>query len=155
MDKMPKRRKRKDNPYILSKDEKNNIYLVSFKDGSNIYRTIKISKEIYDALNEFELQDLSEMNEYDLHIEHLPLDLNTITIIKESEEEEILSKINRERIIQAIYDLPVPQSRRVYMYLIEELSNKEIAEIEKCNHSAISRSISAGIQNLRKNLKNF
>ena len=158
MDEMPKRRKRKDNPYILSKDERHNIYLVSFKDGLNIYRTIRITKRIYEALNKFELEDLSEMNEYDLHIEHLPLDLHTITIraiVQEDEEEQIIAKLNIERITQAIWKLPTPQNRRVYMYLIQELSNKEIAEIEKCDHSAISRSIRAGIKNLKEILKNF
>ena len=41
MDIMPKRRKYKDNPYILSKDEEKNLYLVSFVDGTNTYKSIK------------------------------------------------------------------------------------------------------------------
>lgn len=75
--------------------------------------------------------------------------------MQEDEEEQIIAKLNRERIVQAINKLPSPQNRRVYMYLIQELSNKEIAEIEKCDHSAISRSIRAGIKNLKEILKKF
>ena len=41
------------------------------------------------------------------------------------------------------------------MYLVEELTNKEISEIENCDHAAISRSIASGIENLKINLKNF
>lgn len=41
------------------------------------------------------------------------------------------------------------------MYLIKGLSNREIAEIENKNHSVISRSISAGLNKIKKILKNF
>ena len=61
MDTMPKRRRSTDNPYILSKDEKNNIYLVSFVDGTNTYRTVKITREIYEAMDSFERHDLNEL----------------------------------------------------------------------------------------------
>ena len=158
MDKMPKRRKSKDNPYILTKDEANNFYLVSFKDSTNIYRSIRVTKEVYEELDNNEKDDLKPMNEYDRHIEHIPVDLYTMSIralIKTNFEDEIISKINRERIINAIYKLPEPQNRRVYMYLVEELTNKEISEIENCDHAAISRSIASGIENLKINLKNF
>lgn len=158
MDIMPKRRKKKDNPYVLSKDKKNNIYSVSFKDSLNVYKSIRISKEIYDVFNTFELEDISEMNEFDRHIEHLPMDLTSITVratVKNDFEEEIISKINVELIKREIWKLPTPQNRRVYKYLIEQLSNKEIAEVEKCDHSSISKSINTGMKKLRKNLKNF
>lgn len=158
MDIMPKRRKKKDNPYVLSKDEKNNIYYVSFKDSINVYKTIRISKDMYDVFDKFELEDISEMNEFDRHIEHLSMDLTSITVrttITRDFEDEIISKVNIELIEREIWKLPTPQNRRVYKYLIEQLSNKEIAEIEKCDHSSISKSINTGLKKLRKNLKNF
>lgn len=158
MDIMPKRRKKKDNPYVLSKDEKNDIYYVSFKDSINVYKTIKISKEIYDAFDKFELEDISEMNEFDRHIEHLSMNLTSVTIratVKKEFEEEVMSKVNVELIKKEIWKLPTPQNRRVYKYLIEQLSNKEIAEIEKCDHSSISKSISSGIKKLQNILRNF
>ena len=41
-----------------------------FKDGENNTHLVEIKKEIFDAMDRFELDDLSEMNEYDNHIEH-------------------------------------------------------------------------------------
>ena len=78
MDSMPKRRKSKDNPYILSKNENNNLYLISFKDGTNTYRSISVTKEIYDEMDYFERRDLSQMNEYDRHTEHILLDESSL-----------------------------------------------------------------------------
>ena len=66
-----KRRRSKDNPYKM--DCLGNKYKINFKyNGEN--KDIKISKELYDLFNKFELEDLSYMNKYDRHIEHLHLD---------------------------------------------------------------------------------
>ena len=70
MDINPKRRKKKDNPYSLSKDEANNLYIVNFVDPFGIKQEVKVKKEIWELFNENELHDLSELNEYDNHIEH-------------------------------------------------------------------------------------
>ena len=66
----PKRRKYKDNPYTLKYVEEKNIYIVSFKDVKGHLQDVEVSKEVYKAFDRFELDDLSEMNEYDNHIEH-------------------------------------------------------------------------------------
>ncbi|MCR5146983.1 MAG: hypothetical protein K6B70_06550 [Clostridia bacterium] len=158
MDNLPKRIRRKDNPYMLSKDEENDLYFVSFKDWSNIYRSIRVTKEIYEVFDRSELEDKSEMNEFDRHIEHIPLDVFAMSVksaTKVNFEDEILSKMDRDLIEQEIWKLPFPQNRRIYRYLIEHLTNKEIAELEHCHHSAISESINWGLKKLRKKLKNF
>ena len=69
----PKRRKSKDNPYTLGFDEIKKTYTLSFKDVNNITRVIEINELLYKEFNKFELEDLSEMNEYDNHIEHSEL----------------------------------------------------------------------------------
>ena len=66
----PKRRKHKDNPYTLEFVEEKNSYRVSFKDVKGKFRRIEVNKEIYQAFDRFELDDLSELNEFDNHIEH-------------------------------------------------------------------------------------
>ena len=66
----PKRRKYKDNPYTLKYIKEKNIYIVSFKDVKGRLQDVEVSKEIYKAFDRFELDDLSELNEYDNHIEH-------------------------------------------------------------------------------------
>ena len=71
MDSLPKRRKYKDNPYTIRNiDDK---FYILFKDGMNTPQIIEVSKEIYNAFNQFELDDLKELNEFDRHIEHKEL----------------------------------------------------------------------------------
>lgn len=75
MDKRPKRRKNKDNPYELVSytDTDNKEYIIAFKDSNGKYSEIKVSEEIFSVFNQFELDDLKIMNEYDQHIEHFIL----------------------------------------------------------------------------------
>ena len=61
MNSLPKRRKYKDNPYTLNTID--NHYYILFRDGQNIPRIIEVKKEVYDIFNQFELDDLKEINE--------------------------------------------------------------------------------------------
>lgn len=63
----PKRRKDKYNPYTLS--EKNGSYFLAFTDGQGVLQNMEISRELFEAFNGFELDDLSVLNEWDRHIE--------------------------------------------------------------------------------------
>ena len=159
MDEMPKRRKSKDNPYILSKDEKNNIYLVSFVDGTNTYRSIKITKELYQAMDCFERQDLKEMNEYDRHTEHSEVYENTLNVRKFEKdislEDSIIYKSTLDELKKAINQLPELQKRRIIKYYFEDKNEYQIAEEEKTTHQAIHTILVRAIKNLKKILKNF
>jgi len=64
----PKRRKDKYNPYTIC--EKNGKYYLSFSDGQGVRHEMEIQKELFNMLNQFELDDLSVLNEWDRHIEH-------------------------------------------------------------------------------------
>lgn len=76
MDKRPKRRKDKYNPYTLSTD--NQKYYVSFKDiNGNIQKT-EVDKSVFDAFDSFELDDISIMNEAERHYEYLELTEETL-----------------------------------------------------------------------------
>lgn len=153
----PKRRTHRDNPYTLmiTDDYK---YIVSFKNGSGVKVTIEIDKEIYDAFNSFELQDKSEMNEFDRRIEHSEL-LET-TLYKrssndiESLEDEIIKKSTFENLIYAISLLPETQARRIKKYYFEEKNEYQIAREEETTHQAVSKSIRKALFNLKKILKN-
>ena len=63
MDKRPKRRKDKYNPYTLL-TEKGKYYIV-FIDVNNHIQKVEVSKTIFDSFNIFELEDISQMNEYE------------------------------------------------------------------------------------------
>lgn len=98
MDERPKRRKHRDNPYVLLKVNEKGLYKVSFKDGIGATRVVEVTKEVYEAFDEFELQDIKELNEYDRHIEHSEIFENNLearALNKQIPTDEIVeNKIN-------------------------------------------------------------
>lgn len=158
MDKSPKRRKSKDNPYEINKDSKTDTYVVKFKDSNRRIHIVEINSIIYDVFNESELIDLSQLNEYDRHIEHLSLDDNSIYYRAYNKqytvEEQIEIKLQREELYKAMSILSNIQKRRIKMYYFDDMTLKEIAKIEKCSIMSVKESIDSGINKLRKNLKN-
>lgn len=153
----PKRRKDKENPYTLLYDEKNNTYFVMFKDGERKTQLIQIDKTIYEAMNRFELDDISIMNEYDNHIEHSEVFETTLSkriLYKPLEVDEIVENDFASRELKkAISQLSDTQKRRIILYYFENKTVEEIAVMEKTTHQAISKTIRKGIKDLRKILK--
>ena len=141
----PKRRKSKDNPYTLIYNEIKNTY------------SVKIKKEIFDAMDRFELDDLSEMNEYDNHIEHSEvkeITLNKRMLYKQNEIDDIIqAKFESRELKRAISCLSDVQKRRIKLYYFEDKTIEEIAKLERTSHQAVSETIRAGIKNIRKMLK--
>ena len=115
----PKRRKSKYNPYKLEFIKEKNKYEVKFKDFNNKQFNIETSEEIFSEFNKFELDDISQMNEYDRHIEHSQLTEETLhNRIKEKElnvEELVISKLEKEEIYKAILKLPEKQRKRIIL----------------------------------------
>ena len=152
--KQPKRRKDKYNPYtIFEQDDKKYI---SFKDGQGKKHEFEIPSWLYSVLNEFELDDLSYLNEWDRHIEHSDiwessLDKRAVHKMK-SVEDIVFHKIEKEFLYEAIKKLPGKQRKRLVLYFFGGLSVSDIAKRENCTIRAVEYSIRGGIINLRKKL---
>ncbi len=157
MKNFPKRRKDKNNPYTLGFNENTNSYTVTFIDSLRNIQTIDITYELYLAFNQFELNDLSFMNEYDRHIEHLEQTEAYLyqKSIKEhiDIEDEVIKKITYQELKKNIESLPDIQKRRLKMYFFDDLNLKQIAEIEGCSIRSIKYSIDIAIEKLSKNKK--
>ena len=112
----PKRRKYRDNPYTLKYLEEKNIYIISFRDGKGVVQKVEVSEEIYKTFDRFELDDLSELNEYDNHIEHSELFENSLeTRAKDKPmllEDLIIQESTFNELKKAINLLPEVQRRR-------------------------------------------
>lgn len=112
----PKRRKFKDNPYTLLYEDNTNKYYLLFKDGNNI---VEVSEKVFNAFNSFELENKSQMNKYDRHIE-----LYAETLYKrtkstyENLDDEYIEKSSYEDLIEAINHLPVVVKRRIKMFMM-------------------------------------
>lgn len=157
MAKRPKRRKYKDNPYTLKYVEEKNIYVVSFKDVKGHLQNVEVSKEIYLAFDRFELEDLSEMNEYDNHIEHSEIYENNLEARAKDKpmslEDKVIQKSTFEELKKAIDSLPNIQRRRIKKYYFEEKNEIQIAKEENATHQAVHKSLSNALIKLKEILK--
>lgn len=157
METFPKRRKDKNNPYILGFNNITNNYTITFKDALEVSHTIEITKELYTEFNKFELADLSIMNEYDRHIEHLEQTEEALyhraTQKQIAVETEVMQKITYEELKKEIDALPKIQKRRLKMYFFDNLKFREIAEIEGCSIRSIKYSVDIAVKKLSDKIK--
>lgn len=156
MDKHEKRNKDKYNPYTLEVRE-NNRYILKFKDSRNIVQEIIISKEIYEAFDKFELEDISQIHKIRKHIEYN--DVYEETLYHKSinyvlsVDEQVENNINREIIKNAINELPDIQQRRLKKYFFEDKTYDAIAIEENCTKRAVKFSIDIAIEKISKKFK--
>lgn len=128
MDKHPKRRKDKYNPYTLSTES--GKYYILFIDVNNHIQKVELSKKLFDSFNKFELEDISQMNEYDRHYEHFEV------------YEKTLNKKN----------VAVSQSLEEHF---EEKTFDEIALEEGCTYQSIQRSVYRAVAKIKSILENL
>lgn len=153
----PKRRRDKYNPYWIC--ENNGRYYISFIDGQSTAHEFEISKELYDAFDFFELEDLKYLNEWERHYERREVweaTLNKRAIhMQESLEEIMLGKMHMEKLYKVMRTLSKTQLRRVLLYYFEDLTYPEIAKREHCSTRAVEYSIHAALLKIQKNFKKF
>ena len=146
MDRRPKRRKDKYNPYTLHKE--NERYYVSFIDSNNKFQKIEISQEVFESLNE-----------YDRHLEHSEVYEHTLHKKKDSREwslEEYFENVQiTENLHMAISKLPEVQKRRLNKYYFEEKTFDKIALEEGCTYQCVQRSVYRAVEKIKNILKNL
>lgn len=155
MDKRPKRRKDKQNPYTLCSEK--GRYYVYFVDVNNRIQMVEVSKNVFETFNIFELEDISQMNEYDRHLEHSEVDENTLyqkSVSSEQPLEEYFENVQiTENLHMAISKLPEVQKRRLNKYYFEEKTFDEIALEEGCTYQCVQRSVYRAVEKIKNILK--
>lgn len=156
-DPRPKRRKLRDNPYEIFSvglHTKSPHYYLSFRDSGGVKQCVEIDKALFDAFDEFELQDLSFMNEADRHYEQSQQTEESLNRRaakpQEPVEEIVCQRIEADKLYQAIARLPEKQRRRLVLYYFGEFTYEQIADMEGCKFQVIARSIKAAENNLKK-----
>jgi len=154
----PKRNKSKDNPYTLGYDESKNIYIVEFKDNKQTNQRVEINKEIYEAFNSFELEDISQIHKFRKHIEHS--EVYDYTLYKRAIKQEkdvfdiVDNKITNEILKEAIKELPETQKRRLEKYYFQDKTLEQIAKEENCTKRAVKFTIDIALEKISKKFKN-
>lgn len=156
MNKHETRNKDKYNPYTLEVKE-NNCYILKFKDSRNVLQEISITKEVYDAFDSFELEDISQIHKIRKHIEYNEVYEESLYHRSSAEtvslEDEVESKILSEEIKSAINELSEIQKRRLIKYYFYNMTYEEIASEENCTKRAVKFSIDIGIEKISKKIK--
>lgn len=157
MDKRPKRRKDKYNPYTLY--TKAGRYYISFVDVNNNFQEIAVSQKVFESFNKFELEDISWMNEYDRYYEHSEIYESTLhergAINVECMEEYLDNTQDTENLHMAIGKLPDVQKRRLKKYYFEDKTFEEIAHEEGCTYQCVQRSVYRAVGKIKNILKNL
>ena len=157
MDKSPKRRKDKYNPYTLYLE--NGKYYVSFVETNKNVQKVEVSQKVFESFNKFELEDVSQMNEYDRHLEHSEVYEHTLHKKKDSREwslEEYFENVQiTENLHMAISKLPEVQKRRLNKYYFEEKTFDKIALEEGCTYQCVQRSVYRAVEKIKNSLKNL
>lgn len=154
-DPRPKRRKDKENPYTIYSiggETDHPKYFTRFTDGAGIDHCQEISKELFDLMNEFELDDLSYLNEVD---RHYGMGSITDTIDPNTPEDSIMEELGKEYTQACLSELPEIQQRRIRLYYFERHTYQQIADMEGCTKRAVKFTIDRAVEVLRKKLKNF
>lgn len=155
MDKRPKRRKDKYNPYTLCSEK--GRYYISFVDVNNNFQEIAVSQKVFESFNKFELEDISQMNEYDRHLEHSEVYEKTLNknnvAVSQSLEENFENVLVTENLHMAISDLPEIQKRRLKKYYFEDKTFEEISHEEGCTYQCVQRSVYRAVAKIKNILE--
>ena len=157
IDPRPKRRKNKDNPYTIftiGLNTNHPRYFLSFKDVNGTHHRIEIDSELFEALDQFELDDISFMNEVDRHYEQSEQTESSLsrraTEQQDTVEEEVQRLMEAEALHKTIAQLPETQRRRLVLYYFGNFTYKQIAEMEGCTKRAIKFSVDTAVEKLKE-----
>lgn len=145
--------------YIVFSNSDDSKNVIVFKDGNGNSKIIRANETLRNEYKRRKSEENSQNIKFSRYIEHSELTENSLnkraTNKEVSLEEQVISNLESERIIKEIWKLPIPQNRRVYMYIVEEFSYTKIAKIENRSIPTVKESIDRGLENLRKKLKKF
>lgn len=157
IDPRPKRRKDKENPYTIFSvgiNSDNPKFYMAFRDVTGAHHCMEVGKELFDALDQFELDDISFMNEVDRHYEQSEQTEASINrrAVQQAEPVEALvaRQMEAERLHEAIAQLPEMQRRRLVLYYFGSFTYKQIADMERCKYQVIQESIQSALKKLKK-----
>lgn len=152
----PKRRKSKENPYTIGYDESRKSYFLVFLNTEGLKQKIYISIELYEAFNDFELEDLSQLNEQERHIDSTELTdeylYKHLCISENLVEEELDRKLGEENIHNAIKTLSSTQKKRLILYYFYNFTYEQIARSEGCKYQSVQDSIKSAEEKIKKYL---
>lgn len=144
--------------YTLEYVEDEDKYYISFRDSVEQDCRIEIDKDIFDTYTNSKKAYIKIKNETSRHIEHSKLteeDMHKrIFEPDESVEETVIKNIEKEKMAEALKSLTDAQLRRIDLHIVNEITIRGIAELEKVQTRQIQKSLQLGLKKIKNFLKN-
>lgn len=140
--------------YTLEYMENEDKYYISFVDSVEHECRIEIDKEIFDIYMKSKKAYIKIKNETSRHLEQSVLteedvynrSFNPI----ESVEEIVIKKIDKGKIREALKDLTETQYKRINLHIVNEITIRDVAKIEKVQKRQIEKSLQLGLKKIKK-----
>lgn len=140
--------------YILEYVEKDDKYYISFIDSAKKNCKMEITKDVFNAYINSRKAYTKINNETSRHIEHFDLSDTEIynrSFNKEKTVEEIVvENIDKEMLMKALENLTEIQFRRIELHIINEVTIRDVAKLEKVQKRQIEKSLSLGLKKIKK-----
>ena len=139
---------------ILEYVEDEDKYYISFRDSVEQDCRIEIDKDIFDTYTNSKKAYIKIKNETSRHLEQS--DLTEEDMYKrafepvESVEETVIKNIEKEKVNEALKDLTSTQFRRIDLHIVNEITIRDVAKLEKVQKSQIQKSLELGLKKIKK-----
>ncbi len=140
--------------YTLEYIENEDKYYISFTDSAEHECRIEIDKEIFDIYMNSKKSYIKIKNETSRHLEQSILTeedvYNRAFNPAESVEEIVIKNIDKEKMKQALKDLTEAQYRRIDLHIVNEITIRDVAKLEKVQKRQIEKSLQLGLKKIKK-----
>ena len=140
--------------YILEYIEDEDKYYISFIDSAKQKCRIEIDKVIFDIYIKSKKSYIKIKNETSRHLEKSNLTEEQIYERafnpSESLEEIAIKNIEKQKMNLALENLTEAQYRRINLHIVNEISIREVAKIEKVQKKQIEKSLKLGFKKIKK-----
>lgn len=140
--------------YTLEYIENEDKYYISFTDSAEHECRIEIDKEIFDIYMNSKKSYIKIKNETSRHLEQSILTeedvYNRAFNPVESVEEIVIKNIDKEKMKQALKDLTEAQYRRIDLHIVNEITIRDVAKLEKVQKRQIEKSLQLGLKKIKK-----
>lgn len=140
--------------YTLEYIENEDKYYISFVDSAGKDCRIEIDNETFDIYMKSKKTYIKIKNETSRHIEHS--ELTDEEIYKrafkptESVEQIVIKNIENEKMNKALQTLTDTQYRRIELHIINEITIRDVAKLEKVQKKQIEKSLRLSFKKIKK-----
>ena len=140
--------------YTLEYIEDEDKYYISFTDSVEQECRIEIEKDIFDTYIKSKKSYIKIKNEASRHLEQSVLteeDIYRRAFEKnESLEEKVIKNSEKQKMRQALQNLTETQYRRIDLHIINKISIRDVAKLEKVQKSQIQKSLKLSFEKIKK-----